>query len=409
MTRVPRIVAVVDSDSYLKWAAATLTQLNIGSATTYETQIVIARSPIAPSAAQIDAATLGTPWHGKELPVLTPRGIGRMLRDTTPDAMLLAATGPVVEWVADMALELPVPPVLLSGIPGMALPARRKGLNFRKRIHAWIVHSHRERTEYQALLDDQLQECRLVLSRLPFLPQATLGGDEQASLSQLVFTTQAKVPASRHQREQILKALHDVSRNHPEVNVVVKVRAFSGEQQTHNEKFAYDVLWQDLCASDEALHPSAVTFAGGALSDFLTPGTAHVTVSSTAAFESLALGLPTAIISDFGVNERLLNAVFLDSGCVLSLEEISDLTFPVPPPVWQQQNYLHDDASELPGALAALLAQRANGDLVQAPRDMSRKARQRILRSIARCAVPPRAMDTWRGTRAALRRRPVKV
>lgn len=111
----------------------------------HELRVVIASSPIAPSVVQQHAATAETRWSQKPLEVMKPGELRQALRDWSPDCVLLAATGPVVEWVADMAAALPAPPVLLTGIPGMALPARRRGLRFRRRVHGWIVHSLRKK------------------------------------------------------------------------------------------------------------------------------------------------------------------------------------------------------------------------------------------------------------------------
>jgi hypothetical protein len=208
-----------------------------------------------------------------------------------------------------------------------------------------------------------------------------------------VFTTQAKVPSARHQREAILMALHDTAVAHPDVSVVVKVRAVAGEQQTHNELFPYDLLWQDMCANQPQLDAHLITFASGPLSDWLIPGTAHVTVSSTAALESLAEGLPTGIIGDFGVYERLLNAVFLDSGCVMALEDIPHLQFPEPDPAWLRTNYFHDFPSELPATLDALLALRDSGTLVTSPASKGVREWQRKHRNRLRSTLPEQVVE----------------
>lgn len=395
MSSVRRVFAVVDSDSYLKWAATTLERLSEQWGVDHELRVVIASSPIAPSVVQQHAATAETRWSQKPLEVMKPGELRQALRDWSPDCVLLAATGPVVEWVADMAAALPTPPVLLTGIPGMALPARRRGLRFRRRIHGWIVHSLREKTEYQALLDDEEQQCTLIVSPLPFLPRGhgDHAGSSSRRIDRLVFTTQAKVPSARHQREAILMALHDTAVAHPDVSVVVKVRAVAGEQQTHNELFPYDLLWQDMCANQPQLDAHLITFASGPLSDWLIPGTAHVTVSSTAALESLAVGLPTGIIGDFGVNERLLNAVFLDSGCVMALEDIPHLQFPEPDPTWLRTNYFHDFPSELPATLDALLALRDSGTLVTSPASKGVREWRRKYRNRLRSTLPEQVVE----------------
>src|SRR5699024_9560846 len=151
------------------------------------------------------------------------------------------------------------------------------------------------------------------------------------SLSRVVFAPQAKMPVTRAHREQILHALARLAADQPDVDVVVKVRGLAGEAQTHHEAFPFDVLLADLVAAGDV--PSgAVRVATGPLADQLGPGSALVTVSSTAALESLAAGIPTLVLEDFGVNERMLNAVFLGSGCLGTLDDLAAGRFGVPDP-----------------------------------------------------------------------------
>jgi len=95
-----------------------------------------------------------------------------------------------------------------------------------------------------------------------------------------------------------------------------------------------------------------------------------VTVSSTAALESLALNLPTALVDDFGISEELLNEPFAGSGCLVALADAGKLfreSGPVPDAAWLDENYLHSSDSELPDVVSALAAQRADGTLRELP------------------------------------------
>lgn len=392
------ILAIADSDSYLKWAATTLDTLGPDCAP----RVVLVRSPIFPSPAQCEAATSGTRFATALPRVVSMPRLRRMLREHTPDVILLAGTGPVMEVVAEIAVRLPSPPALISGIPGMALPARAKGIEFRSRVHSMVVHSERERTEYAALMDALGVRQDLVLNPLPFLPPRAQHSAEATTT--LVFTPQALVPRSAHQRERILRALHSAALTHTDLTVVVKVRALAGEQQTHNEQFPYDSLWDDLCERDKGLRREALTFAAGPLSNYLSPGSAHVTVSSTAALESLAVGLPTMILSDFGVNERLLNAVYSGSGCVGTLEDVVELRFGQPDRDWLTANYFHTSPPELPAHLVELAGRARSGTLPTHPPLNVGRRRRRLARNWLRSTVPPALARASQRVSRALRR-----
>ena len=143
-------------------------------------------------------------------------------------------------------------------------------------------------------------------------------------------------------------------------DVVVKLRTRAGEQQTHYEALPYRALWeQEHGRLGHAIDD--LRFETGPLSDWLVPGTALVTVSSTAALESLAVGLPTAVVVDFGISAELANEVYDGSGCMVRLDDLPARLReggPVVDPGWLAANYLHDTPSELGPTLEQLAAER---------------------------------------------------
>lgn len=382
-----KVLALADSDSYLKWGAATLDSLG----DEFDTSILILKSPIAPSPEQQFTALAGTPFVSSTVKTVGMNNLRSRLFDMEPDVVLLAGTGPIIEVAAEIARKLPRPPALISGIPGMALPARKKGLEFRARTQALIVHSQREAEEYGALLTELGLTHKVTLNRLPFLPAAQPAAQ---AITSVVFTPQALVPSSAPQRTAILHALHRVTVAHPEVEVIIKVRALAGERQTHNERYPYDLLWHDLCEQNPDLDPSSLTFAAGPLTDYLHSGAAHVTVSSTAALESISGELPTLVLSDFGVNERLLNAVYQGSGVLGTLGDLVDLKFGTPDPTWLDRNYFHTEPSELALTVMALGEESRLGTLQWQDPINLRKRRRRLTRNWLRSTLPAALVAT---------------
>jgi hypothetical protein len=121
------ILAVADSDSYVKWAAATLDRL--GSIPRRE--LVVLRTPIRPDDAQTTAAVAGTAWDGRVVDDHSLLGLAARLRRTRPDAVLVATTGPAAEALVRMIAGLPYRPVVVSGLPGMSIPATERARRFR--------------------------------------------------------------------------------------------------------------------------------------------------------------------------------------------------------------------------------------------------------------------------------------
>ncbi|PFG44065.1 hypothetical protein ATJ88_2783 [Isoptericola jiangsuensis] len=353
----PSVLAVADSDSYLKWAAWTLARLRSGAGA--RGTAVVVRSPLAPTPEQARSAVTGT---GVAPPaVLGPAALARRVRDERPDVLLVAATGPVAELVARAVVRAGGDrrPALVTGLPGMALPATVHGTGWRRWADAFVVHAPGEVAPYRSAFAGHDRRPALPVTRLPFLDAATplpgtvrsgtvrsgtttAAGSRPVPPHRVVVAAQAKVPATRAERLGLLDGLARLADDGFEV--VVKLRARGGERQTHNEPYPLDVLWAAEAAA-RGHRADAVTFAVGPMADHLGPGTALLTVSSTAALESLARGLPTVFLDDFGVGPEQLNVPFAASGCLVGLADVAAVLRsggPVPDPQWCAAGYLHD-------------------------------------------------------------------
>ncbi|WP_418276183.1 DUF6716 putative glycosyltransferase [Isoptericola jiangsuensis] len=343
-----RVLAVADSDSYLKWAAWTLARLrDDAGGGAVRVGAVVVRSPLAPTPDQARAAVAGS---GLPVPrVLSPRGVARLVRDGGADVVLVAATGPVAELTARAIVagtrRGARRPALVTGLPGMALPATAHGTGWRRWADAFVVHAPGEAGPYEDAFAAHGAAPVLPVARLPFLDVAPVGPTSvqgsPGAPHRVVVAAQAKVPATREDRVLLLDGLARLSDDGLEV--VVKLRARAGERQTHNEPYPLDVLWD---AEHRRLGRSAhdVVFAVGPMADHLTPGSALLTVSSTAALEALARGLPTVFLADFGIGAEQLNEQYAGSGCVRRLDEVAATLRaggPAPDPDWCADGYLH--------------------------------------------------------------------
>jgi len=175
------------------------------------------------------------------------------------------------------------------------------------------------------------------------------------------------------------------------------VRAVGEEQQTHREQWPYPVLLADLAAQGRIV-PSAVGLLGGSMDEALGSARALVTVSSTAGLEAMAVGLPTLIISDFGVSTDMINTVFDGSGCLGTLDDLRRDMINTPDPGWLEANYFHPEAdNDWLGHLDDLLVRRSAGGLpVRAPTDaLPTRVRRRV-----RLLLPARSLPPLRALRS---------
>ncbi|MEV4249285.1 DUF6716 putative glycosyltransferase [Streptosporangium canum] len=381
-----KVLAVADSDSYLKWAAYLLGDLP--SSCTAELTVI--RTPITPSPAQIHAAVAGA---AADPPVLSARALRRAAERFRPDVVLVACTGPVVDvLVSEVLAGLTPRPVFISGLPGISIPATEKAWVFRSGCDLFVLHSEREVEEFSAIGRELGGGGAVGLTRLPFLH----GGEEvpvTGPRDRVVFATQAKVPRRREERERILLALAALAERRPDLDVVVKLRALDTERQTHNERHHYQRLWQSL-ADGGRVRPGAVRFAVGPMHEHLAHAAGFVTVSSTAALEAIAQSVPLLVLSDFGVSAEMINLVFEDSGLLGTLDDLSESRFRTPDEAWCQANYFHRRGeSDWVSQMVTLVAQVRAGrraparSLLDGPQHVAARRRARL-----RVEVPPNVL-----------------
>ncbi|MEV4551813.1 DUF6716 putative glycosyltransferase [Nonomuraea wenchangensis] len=361
------MLAVADSDSYLKWAACLLDDLPEGSSA----DLVVVRTPIAPSPEQIAAAVSG---RGRPAPpVLSARSVRRLAERTRPDVILVACTGPVVDVLVSGVLDgLRPRPVFVSGLPGISVPATEKAWIYRSGCDLFVVHSEREVAEFGEIAGRLGGGGAVGLARLPFLR----AGTAQAGGDRVVFATQAKVPRGREQRERILHALAELARRRPDLDVVVKLRALEDERQTHRERHHYQRLWREMG------EPGRLRFAAGPMHEQLAQAAGFVTVSSTAALEAIALGVPSLVLTDFGVSAEMINVVFEGSGLLGTLDDLAAGGFRAASPAWCAANYFHPaERDDWAALLAGLVSAGPGGpatSLLDGPEHAAARRRARL-------------------------------
>nr|WP_286329086.1 DUF6716 putative glycosyltransferase [Agromyces marinus] len=208
-----RLLVVGDSDSYVKWGAALAATLPAP----WRVRVVLIASPVQPSARQLGHALVGTGIDPGEVRVVAldgPGGLDGELDAFDPHAVLLALRGPFVRVVAPRLLRRRDRPAILTGFPGLTIPAVPKAVVYREQSDLIVLHSHREVREFAANAAALGTHPRFGLATLPFLA-ATAGPAPGGADGDIVFAAQAKVPASREDRLRVLVALAELARRRP--------------------------------------------------------------------------------------------------------------------------------------------------------------------------------------------------
>lgn len=355
-----RVVAIADADSFVKWSASLLS--GIGG---IRRHMLLVRTPLTVSVDQERVARTGTDFADADITRLGCDELYGWLTGHTPDVVVLAGRGPFVRLMARQIDRLKHRPVVVSGLPGMSIPAQRGALEYRRESDLFVVHSHREERAFSELGRHIGVQAPTALATLPFartvppaeaapvmereLVSAAFGSGRSRAVAErptrtlpaspggtdLVFAAQALVPAARHEREEIATILHRTAEADPTKRVVIKLRSRQGEAETHLERDAY----ADLLAA----RPHNLVFSHQPMSTALMSAEGLVTVSSTAAIEALAQKVPVIALDTFGVHKALLNTVFTGSGLLGGAEEVVGRRFRSPLTSWQRDNYFHPE------------------------------------------------------------------
>lgn len=281
-----------------------------------------------------------------------------------PDVVLVATRGPQARVILRELARLDPRPVLVSGLPGISVPATRKALYFRHQADLFVIHSHREVREFRALAARNGWSRSIALASLPFAGGDGIPEPAEPGGTDLVFAVQSIVPAEPAERRRIARMLLRAAEACPERRVVVKVRAVAGERQTHDEAHPIPELIAAELAADGRPMPSNLVISSGSMAAALDTAEGLVTVSSTAAIEAIARGIPVIALDTFGVSDALINPVFTGSGLFAGEDDVVGRRFRHPSPRWLYDDYFHpvgDD--DLHQRIAELVAARRAGEL----------------------------------------------
>ncbi|MCU1578491.1 MAG: hypothetical protein JWP19_695 [Rhodoglobus sp.] len=352
-----KVLGVADSDSYVKWGATMLDRMPAS----WQRSLAVIRTPALPSRGQLASALSGSRFTVADTAIVDLADLARLVATEKPDVVLLSVRGPVVRvLIRAIVASSTVRPVIVSGLPGISIPETLKALYYRSQVDYFLLHSKREIRAFSALGEQLGIEQEFGLATLPFLlprhPDAKHGTD-------IVFAPQAKVPKHLFSRKRMLDWLVETARNHPDRRVVIKLRGVVGEAQTHAERYPYDVLLAHL---DDA--PDNLVVSTGSMSGHLADAGALVTVSSTAALEAIAAGVPVLAVDEFGVSARLINLVFEDSGLLGGSDALIAADFRHPNEHWLDDNYFHGPSDEnWVAGIEAAVSRRAAGELPLRP------------------------------------------
>ncbi|WP_328300431.1 hypothetical protein OG389_23580 [Streptomyces sp. NBC_00435] len=329
---VLRVAVLADSDTRWKWGALTARRLSPEPDSVHLTGYLL-RGRATPTARQLGEVGV----QADRLTEVTCAGFLAELSapDRPPyDVVVLALVGGAVQAVLHGARALwPGPgarPVFVTGYVGVVYEKLADGLLLRHGADLVLANSRHDAGRFRAVYGGVGADARAVVeTALPFLDGAPYE-PATAAPHRVVFAVQPSVPQARADRLYLLRRAAEHARLHPEREVLIKLRSRPGEHTTHLEELPYQRLVERLPGG----LPSNCRLVYGNMGEVLDTTDLLVTVSSTAALESLHRGIPTAVLTDLGIRETLGNHHFLGSGCLASWTQLDEGLLPEGDPGW---------------------------------------------------------------------------
>jgi hypothetical protein len=355
--RVPirSVLAIAETDSRLLWCSRIAKRFAaVGARVDY----VLHRNKRNPIAQQ-QQRIVGKP----ALPVLTlEQAVDRALSGTYDVVLLGAANKTQMRFRRCLKARIDEEnaqrrPVLVTGFWGIVYEGGQESIMARQGCDIVCLNSPNDRTIFANVLDDEgLDPGCLIVTGLSGLGKPGLPSPVRPP-RRILFAGQTSVPAKYGEREYLLRRLIEWAEARPDADFTIAPRIRPGEPSTHDERLALSTVMD----AGGLTPPRNLHFAYGLIKNFIRHSDMLVTVGSTAALEALWLGLPVAILGDFGLREDYGTHFFIGSGLVTSFDELIAGHVPTPNPAWVHRQGLDPQMQreDVVAKAAALLAQQA--------------------------------------------------
>ncbi|NGO14219.1 hypothetical protein G5C60_43165, partial [Streptomyces sp. HC44] len=331
-----RVAVLADSDTRWKWGALTANRI-APAESDIRLDGYLLRGRATPTARQLQEVGVSA----DSLREVTGVEFLRVMREEAYDMVVLALVGGAVQamlhglgyaWKERAASDLKERtkrPVVVTGYVGVVYEKLADGLLLRHGADLVLANSRQDAERFTAVYEGVGADASSVTEvALPFLGGAPYEPHDRADPYTVVFAAQPSVPESRKDRMYLLERLVRHARLHPDREVLLKLRSKPGEHTTHIEEQPYQKLAQRIDL------PANFRLVYGHMGEVLDRTDLLVTVSSTAALESLHRRIPTVLLTDLGVRESLGNHHFVGSGCLASWDQLDAGHRPSPDEEW---------------------------------------------------------------------------
>ncbi|NBE51710.1 DUF6716 putative glycosyltransferase [Streptomyces boluensis] len=332
-----RVAVLADSDTRWKWGSLTASRIAEGDRQDIRLDGYLLRGRATPTPRQLAEVGVRADTLREVTAVEFLRSMGDAGRggDEPYDLVVLALVGGAVQallhGLGHAWRGREHRPVVATGYVGVVYEKLADGLLLRHGADLVLANSRQDAERFRAVYEGVGADAGSVVEcALPFLGGEPYAPEKPNDPYTVTFAAQPSVPESRKDRSYLLDRMVSHARKHPEREVLIKLRSRPGEHTTHIEELPYQKLAQKIPGG----LPPNCRLVYGHMGEVLDRTDLLVTVSSTAALESLHRAIPTAVLTDLGVREALGNHHFVGSGCLASWDQLDAGHVPAPDARW---------------------------------------------------------------------------
>ncbi len=154
--------------------------------------------------------------------------------------------------------------------------------------------------------------------------------------NKIVFFAQPDIPKTKRERVYIIERLQELALKYKDYDICIKPRSNKKDKNiTHKEIYFYQDILKELKIQNIHLLYNTVE-------NILQSTKMCITIGSTVAIEAIYNNIETVILSDFGIKLEYGNHHFINSGCLMSFNEIISGKKPNINQKWKEEYVLID-------------------------------------------------------------------
>ncbi|MEO5714673.1 MAG: DUF6716 putative glycosyltransferase [Luteolibacter sp.] len=219
-------------------------------------------------------------------------------------------------------------PLLFTGYNGLILKLFEDGLSWRIGYDLIALNSPEDEMKAVAFEDHSTLKRAGLMPIIGIdrtnkrdVPPVDDSTPSWRDLKQIVFAEQVLFPKSDNEKFYLYSHLARIAMENPDWQIIIKPRTLPGGTTFHHqeEHISRFILQRFIL-------PENLTIRYEPLDEILRVSTALLSISSTAFFDAVGQGVPSYILSDFGISSNYGTHFFHGSGCSICLSEIGRLS-----------------------------------------------------------------------------------